>query len=76
MSFDLARRSEKGEPLTALDFDGNMNKLEAAIRARVVVVEHGEDRDAPRPPGSALVVWAGTAEPANADEFDIWAGGA
>ena len=31
MSLDLTRRSVKGSPLTAAEYDGNLDKLEAAI---------------------------------------------
>lgn len=35
MSLNLIRRSVKGEPLTAADHDGNLDKIEAAVEASV-----------------------------------------
>lgn len=40
----------------------------------IIVVEHGEDANYPRPEGVTVVYWLGTVEPANSVEEDLWSG--
>lgn len=40
----------------------------------MVVVNHGEISDTPRPPGAVAVYWIGAAEPYNSSDNDLWIG--
>lgn len=40
----------------------------------MVVVEHGDDADTPRPEDAVIVYWYGSVEPTFALEDDLWSG--
>lgn len=80
-------RGELVEPGVALDLTGYSSRTIARLVERdlaaviptaagdddgnVIVIDHGNDSDAERPPGQGAV-WRGTAEPGNAKEDDLW----
>jgi hypothetical protein len=51
--------------------DTTSSTLNGTGQAGIVVVEHGDDPDVPRP-GAVAVRWVGVATPTNALDYDDW----